>query len=125
MLHCTLQNFCIFIGARNDLLAIDVRLRGNESVLVLCRLLRRFGGSASCVVMYTILPYTNVYYTATSECIGRAEDIVPVVLSRSVEPNTALSIEAYTVGGQQDVKVEGIYNTGNMHGMLTVILNDI
>jgi hypothetical protein len=99
------------IGARNDLLSIDVRQSFSNAIEILCRPLTRFEGIISCEVMYRILPYADTY-TERSVSVGSAGDIIPVVLPLSDESLTALSLAAYTLGGKQDVVVEGTFETG-------------
>ena len=61
-----------------------------------------------------ILPqYTNIF-TDSSESIGGAEDIIPVALSLTFEPQTRIFVEVYTVGGRMDAKVKGTFDTGNV-----------
>ena len=102
-------------GARNDLLSVDVRKNFSEVVQILCRPLTRFEGSASCEVVYRMVPGADSY-TETSDRAGGAEDIISVLLTPTTGPGMNLSVAAGTRGGKQDVVVEGTFETGiHMH----------
>jgi hypothetical protein len=105
----------VLAGARNDLLSVDVRKNFSEVVQILCRPLTRFEGSASCEVVYRMVPGADSY-TETSDRAGGAEDIISVLLTTSTGPGMNLSVAAGTRGGKQDVVVEGTFETGiHMH----------
>ena len=107
--------FIPFAGATNDLLSVDVRKNFSEVVQILCRPLTRFEGSASCEVVYRMVPGADSY-TETSDRAGGAEDIISVLLTPTTGPGMNLSVAAGTRGGKQDVVVEGTFGTGiNMH----------
>ena len=108
-------NITFLAGARNDLLSVDVRKNFSEVVQILCRPLTRFEGSASCEVVYRMVPGADSY-TETSDRAGGAEDIISVLLTPTTGPGMNLSVAAGTRGGKQDVVVEGTFGTGiNMH----------
>ena len=92
------------------MLAVEFITNCTGSVEVLCS---RFEGEAKCEVFYRLLP-SDTGYTDTSEGSGGAGDTLSVVLSVLFEPNTPLAVMVYTVGGLQDVTVEGIFAIGIM-----------
>ena len=90
---------------------MDVRKNFTDVVEVLCRPLTRFQDTAHCEVVYRILPEA-MSYTETSEGVGRARDIVSVLLSTAASSEVNISVAARTRGGKQDVVVEGTFETG-------------
>ena len=93
------------------MLAVEFITNCTGGVEVLCRLLSRFEGEAKCEVFYRLLP-SDTGYTDISEGSGGTGETLSVVLSVSFEPNTLLSVMVYTVGGLQDVIVEGMFAIG-------------
>ena len=107
------QHTCMIVntGTRNDMLAVEFITNCTGGVEVLCRLLSRFEGEAKCEVLYRLLP-SDTGYTDTSEGSGGAGDTLSVVLSVLFEANTVLSVMVTTVGGLQDVTIEGTFVAG-------------
>ena len=104
------------------MLAVEFITNCTGGVEVLCRLLSRFEGKAKCEVFYRLLP-SDTGYTDTSEGSGGVGDTLSVVLSVPFEANTVLSVMVYTVGGLQDVSVEGMFAIGICTNRQTFIVN--
>ena len=84
------------------------------NIQVLCRLLSRFEGVARCEIIYWVLQ-EEISYIDRSATNGTGEDILPVILSISFKFETIISVQANTVGGRQDVTVNGfLFEIGNI-----------
>ena len=77
---------------------MDIRRNSNNTFEILCRPLTQFEGNASCEVLYRIEGSS----TKTSEGVGGAGDMIPVLL-----PPFSVVVSVTTQGGKQDVVVEG------------------
>ena len=109
---CILTNVSFIIGVKNDLLSIEMKENCSGEIEILCRILSRYVGEARCEIIYKINE-TGQSFTDISHIYGSANDIIPVLLTTSFYPYLIISVQASTVGGKQEVVVEGIFETGN------------
>ena len=101
--------FTCIAGVKNDILSVTVKQRCGGDLEISCTSHRGSHKIERCVIFYSLLP-TNFANTSDSSMASNESD--NTVWNALFEPSSAfVQIEAFSVGGVQDIAVHGIFET--------------
>ena len=99
-----------YVGLKNNILSVNVNEKSGGTIEVLCRHFGDSHGTNRCDIVSRLLPTNNSNVTVSTAITNESDYTIWSVSFKL--SSTFLSIEAYSVGGAQNVAVHGIFKTG-------------